>query len=39
MSLPYERATSGKHAIDDMQKVLQSFGCARFANLLPAPKQ
>ena len=32
MSLPYQRATSGKRAMDDIQKVLRGFGCNKFAN-------
>ncbi|MDH1232078.1 hypothetical protein N5C18_10770 [Stenotrophomonas sp. GD03930] len=31
MSLPYENATSGNNAINDIQKMLRSFGCQRFA--------
>jgi translation initiation factor 1 (eIF-1/SUI1) len=31
MPLPYENATSGKRAIDDIQKILRSFGCSKFA--------
>jgi hypothetical protein len=30
MSLPYENATSGKAAIDEMQKILRAFGAASF---------
>lgn len=30
MTLPYENATSGKTAISDMQKILQTFGAASF---------
>jgi hypothetical protein len=30
MSLPYENATSGKTAIDDMQKILRTFGASSF---------
>lgn len=30
MPLPYENATSGKAAIDDMQKVLRGFGASSF---------
>lgn len=30
MSLPYENATSGKAAIDDMQKILRAFGASSF---------
>lgn len=31
MGLPYENATSGQKAIHDIQKILKSFGCAKFA--------
>lgn len=31
MSLPYENSTSGNNAINDIQKMLRSFGCQRFA--------
>lgn len=34
MSLPYENATSGKKAIDDMQKMLQEFGCGSFGQMM-----
>ena len=30
MSLPYENATSGNRAIEDIQKMLRSFGCTKF---------
>ena len=30
MSLPYENATSGNNAINDIQKMLRSFGCTKF---------
>lgn len=30
MSLPYENATSGKAAVDDMQKILRGFGASSF---------
>lgn len=30
MSLPYENATSGKAAIDEMQKILRGFGASSF---------
>lgn len=30
MSLPYENATSGKAALDDMQKILREFGATSF---------
>lgn len=31
MALPYENATSGNRAIEDIQKMLRAFGCSRFA--------
>ena len=31
MPLPYENATSGQRAMDDIQKTLRSFGCNKFA--------
>lgn len=31
MSLPYENATSGQRAFEDIQKVLRTFGCSKFA--------
>lgn len=34
MALPYENATSGKRAIDDMQKILIAFGCNKFGHML-----
>jgi hypothetical protein len=30
MSLPYENATSGKTAVDDMQKIMRAFGASSF---------
>lgn len=30
MGLPYENATSGNNAINDIRKMLQSFGCTKF---------
>ena len=30
MSLPYSNSTSGQNAINDIQKVLKSFGCTKF---------
>lgn len=30
MSLPYESATSGSNAINDIQKMLRGFGCGKF---------
>ena len=32
MSLPYENATSGTNAINDIRKTLQGFGCTKFAS-------
>ena len=34
MSLPYENATSGERAVQDMQKILHSFGCASFGQMM-----
>ncbi len=34
MTLPYSNATSGQRAIDDIQKVLRSFGCNKFGHML-----
>lgn len=34
MPLPYENATSGKRAVDDMQKILIAFGCNKFGHML-----
>lgn len=31
MPLPYERATAGDKAIDEIRKLLQGFGCSKFA--------
>ena len=31
MGLPYENATSGNNAINEIQKMLRAFGCAKFA--------
>lgn len=31
MTLPYQNATSGQRALDDIQKVLRGFGCSKFA--------
>lgn len=30
MSLPYENATSGNNAINEIQKMLRAFGCTKF---------
>ena len=34
MSLPYENATSGDRAVQDMQKILQRFGCGSFGQMM-----
>lgn len=34
MGLPYENATSGDRAIQDMQKTLQAFGCQSFGQMM-----
>lgn len=31
MSLPYSSTTSGKNALTEVQKILRSFGCTKFA--------
>ena len=31
MSLPYENATTGKRALDEIQKVLRAYDCTKFA--------
>lgn len=31
MTLPYQTATSGNRAIEDIRKTLQAFGCSKFA--------
>lgn len=33
MNLPYENATSGAKALDEIGNVLTSFGCARFGTM------
>jgi hypothetical protein len=33
VSLPYENATSGNRALDDIQKTLTRFGCSRFGTM------
>lgn len=33
MALPYENATSGTRALDDIRKVLTAFGCSRFGTM------
>ena len=34
MTLPYETATSGERAINDMQKLLRGFGCGKFGHMM-----
>lgn len=34
MPLPYENATSGDRAVQDMQKILQRFGCSKFGQMM-----
>lgn len=34
MILPYESATSGERAVQDMQKILRAFGCSKFGQML-----
>jgi hypothetical protein len=34
MALPYENTTSGERAVQDMQKVLQRFGCSSFGQMM-----
>ena len=31
MKLPYQNATTGKRAIEDIQKILRAFGCGKLA--------
>jgi len=33
LSLPYEGATSGSNALDEIRKVLTRFGCSRFGTM------
>lgn len=34
MALPYENTTSGDRAVQDMQKILQRFGCSKFGQMM-----
>jgi hypothetical protein len=34
VALPYENATSGERAVQDMQKLLRTFGCAKFGQMM-----
>lgn len=36
MSLPYENATSGGAALEDIRKMLTKFGCTRFGTMTDA---
>lgn len=36
--LPYETATTGERAINDMQKILRGFGCQSFGHMLDFDK-
>ena len=38
MSLPYETATSGERAVNDMQKILRGFGCGQFGHMMDFEK-
>lgn len=33
-SLPYESATSGERALDDLRKILTAFGCSSFGHMV-----
>lgn len=39
MSLPYEQATSGRRALDEVQKVLGRFGATRFGVMTDTEKR
>lgn len=34
MAIPYEGATSGEGAVQDMQKILRKFGCGKFGHMM-----
>ena len=38
MGLPYETATSGERAVQDMQKLLRGFGCGSFGQMMDYEK-
>lgn len=38
MTLPYENATSGGAALEDIRKLLTRFGCSRFGTMTDAEK-
>lgn len=33
MAIPYQEATSGSRALDDIQRILTKFGCKRFGHM------
>lgn len=39
MKLPYENASSGTRAINEIQKILSSFGCASFGHMIDYDKK
>lgn len=38
MTLPYENATSGSKALDDLNRILTRFGCRRFGTMTDTEK-
>ena len=38
MKLPYENSTSGEKAVQDIQKILRTFGCAKFGHMMDYEK-
>lgn len=34
MSIPYQRATSGQKALEELRKVLTGFGCTKFGHMV-----
>jgi len=39
MSIPYESATAGDRAINELQKTLQAFGCQSFGTMVDQERQ
>jgi hypothetical protein len=39
MSIPYETATAGDRAINELQKTLEAFGCQSFGTMTDAERQ
>lgn len=37
-ALPYESATSGSRALDDLQRMLERFGCTQFGHMVDAER-